>query len=284
MADSSEGGLSRDRVARMERLCAAAERVGEISLAPSAQWCDHVCGAIAAGMPNGVALAVTGLVDEAGRVIERELHGASTSVGAGSALSHELRDRVRGVRALGVRSGGRWPAVLPLEGGTPFGPSLAGVGLGMGPTPPRSAALAVWNVGKRQMAVMLRGGDSGEAAEMLWVLMPGIARRAAMALGANILHRRQWLSPLEERVMQMLATGHGVPLIAAKLSRSKHTIHDHVKSLHRKMGINSRAELVARALGRLPAVLRQNETRLGPRTGAEHENDQGKSAEAPVGD
>lgn len=282
MANSGEGGLSRDRVVRMERLCAAAERVGEIALAPSPHWCDHVCGAIAAGIPNGMALAMTGLIDETGRVVERELHGASTSVGAGSALSHELRDRVRGVRALGVRSGGRWPVVLTLEGGTPFGPSLAGLGLGVGSTPSRCAALAIWNVGMRQMAVVLRGGDPGEAAEMLWVLMPGIARRAATALGANLLHRRRWLSPLEELVMQMLATGHGVPLIAAKLSRSKHTIHDHVKSLHRKMGINSRAELVARALGRLPAALREKETRPEHAQKQKDEDDQRKPAAAPV--
>jgi len=246
----------------MQRLCAATERVGEIIVAPSPHWCDLVCAAIAAGMPNGVALALLGLIDGAGRVEERELCGASTSAGPESGQSRELREQLRGVRTLGVRAGGRWPLVMPADETTSVGPSLAGLCAGRDGTPARCAALALWSVGQRKMAVALRGGEPGEAAEMLWVLMPGIARRAATALGAKMLQRRQWLSPLEERVMQMLATGYGVPLIAAKLGRSRHTIHDHVKSLHRKMRITSRAELVARALGRMPAVLRESETRM----------------------
>lgn len=284
MTSSSDGGLSRDRVARMERLCAAAERVGRIALAPSAQWCDHVCGAITAGMRDATAMAIMGLIDDAGRVIESEMCGVSTSAGPSSAAAHEIRAGLRGVRSLGVRVQGRWPIVLPLDGITPAGTSLAGRCVGREGATARYAALAIWSVGKRQVAVALRGGEPGEAAEMLWVLMPGIARRAATALGANMLHRRQWLSPLEERVMRMLAAGHDVPSIAEKLSRSRHTIHDHVKSLHRKMGINTRAELVARALGRMPGVLRENEAQLERKSSEVDEDDQRDSVAAPVVD
>lgn len=292
MPDGNEGGLSRDRVARMERVCAAAERVVEIAIAPSPLWCEFICGAIATGMSTSggiaAALAITGKIDNAGRVVESELTGvcidaatrgaggkkedASREPHSGEAMTHELRAKLRGVRSLGVRIDGRWPMVVPLECPTAPATSLAGLAAGttarMAAGKParheggsRRAALALWDVGQRQIAVVLRGGEPGEAAEMLWVLMPSIARRAAMALGANMLHRRQWLSPLEHRVMEMLSTGHDVPSIAMKLARSRHTIHDHVKSLHRKMGINSRAELVARALGRLPPMLGTDETR-----------------------
>ncbi|MFO0834024.1 MAG: helix-turn-helix transcriptional regulator [Phycisphaerales bacterium] len=291
MTDANDGGLSRVRVARMERLCAAAERLGEIAIAPSPYWCESICAAIATGMSTSggmaAALAITGKIDGAGRVVESELTGvcvdgakrgaggkkddASRDPLAGEAMTHELRARLRGVRSLGVCVDGRWPMVVPVE--CPTAPATSLAGLAAGTTAGKSArhegrngaarcaALALWDVGQRQIAVVLRGGEPGEAAEMLWVLMPSIARRAAMALGANMLHRRQWLSPLEYRVMEMLSTGHDVPSIARKLARSRHTIHDHVKSLHRKMGINSRAELVARALGRLPSVLGTDESR-----------------------
>ena len=37
--------------------------------------------------------------------------------------------------------------------------------------------------------------------------------------------------------------------IADALERSPHTVHDHVKSLHRKLNASSRGELIARTLG-----------------------------------
>ncbi|MCC6969255.1 MAG: helix-turn-helix transcriptional regulator [Phycisphaerales bacterium] len=316
MTNGSDGGLSRERVARMERLCAAAERVGAIAIAPSRLWCERVCTAVATGLSvdggSAAALAITGRIDLAGRVEASELGGVWVDAGAGAssrahareranasaALACELRGQLSGVRSLGVRVDGRWPMVVALDSPIACSASLARLGTGweMGATPGSSegaserrgarvgaittgrAALALWDVGQRQIAIVLRGGEPGEAAEMLWVLMPTIARRAAMALGANMLPRRQWLSPLEERVMEMLASGYDVPRIADILSRSRHTIHDHVKSLHSKMGINSRAELVARALGRLPAIREADDT-PPPRPDPETEV-QGTSASA----
>lgn len=322
MTNGSDGGLSRERVARMERLCAAAERVGAIAIAPSRLWCERVCTAVATGMSvdGGIAaaLAITGRIDLAGRVEASELGGVWVDAGAGviararararanasAALACELRGQLRGVRSLGVRVDGRCPMVVALDSPVACSASLAGLGTGweMGATPGSSegaserrgarvgaittgrAALALWDVGQRQIAVVLRGGEPGEAAEMLWVLMPTIARRAAMALGANMLHRRQWLSPLEERVMEMLASGYDVPRIAETLSRSRHTIHDHVKSLHRKMGVGSRAELVAMALGRMQGVPRENETKPERATSDVDEDDSCDSVANPVVD
>jgi DNA-binding CsgD family transcriptional regulator len=74
--------------------------------------------------------------------------------------------------------------------------------------------------------------------------MAGAAERA---LGCS--EDRPWLTPHEVAVLDRLANGHTVEEIAAALHRSPHTIHDHVKSLHRKLGVERRAMLVSLAMG-----------------------------------
>lgn len=59
----------------------------------------------------------------------------------------------------------------------------------------------------------------------------------------------QWLTPREQDVLELLVEGKSVREISDELSRSPHTVHDYVKSLHRKLGASSRGELVARVLG-----------------------------------
>lgn len=287
MGHESQGGISSERVARMERLRAASEQIAGIPLTPSPRWCERVCTALARSLgPDAAAMALTGLIDDAGRVEQRELSGVHASVAprpamapamspsagatleppelSGSAPPPGLHTHLRAVRSLGVRLSGRRPVVMALDACAPAPMSLAGLALSWGAMPTWNAAMAVWDLGQRQLAVVLRGGAPVEAAEMLWVLMPGIARRGAAALGARVLRRRHLLTPLEEHVLDLLAVGLAVPEIAAQLSRSRHTVHDHVKSLHRKIGVNSRAELVARATGRIPAGLLDGaEPRLG---------------------
>lgn len=58
-----------------------------------------------------------------------------------------------------------------------------------------------------------------------------------------------WLTPREQDVLELLVEGKSVREISDELSRSPHTVHDYVKSLHRKLGASSRGELVARVLG-----------------------------------
>jgi len=59
----------------------------------------------------------------------------------------------------------------------------------------------------------------------------------------------KWLTQREQIVLEQLTLGLSVRQIADELGRSPHTVHDHVKSLHRKLNASSRGELVARALG-----------------------------------
>jgi DNA-binding CsgD family transcriptional regulator len=74
-----------------------------------------------------------------------------------------------------------------------------------------------------------------------------LAGAAERALGR--CEDRPWLTPHEVAVLDRLANGHTVEEIAAALHRSPHTIHDHVKSLHRKLGVERRAMLVSLAMG-----------------------------------
>ena len=83
----------------------------------------------------------------------------------------------------------------------------------------------------------------------LAAVLPVLARRALLALGDGSDGPTRWLTDREQIVLEQLTLGKSVRQIADDLERSPHTVHDHVKSLHRKLNATSRGELVARALG-----------------------------------
>ena len=70
-----------------------------------------------------------------------------------------------------------------------------------------------------------------------------------MAIGPDSSDSSHWLTQREQVILRHLLLGKSVREIADELGRSPHTVHDHVKSLHRKLNASSRGELVARALG-----------------------------------
>ncbi|RMD64110.1 MAG: LuxR family transcriptional regulator [Planctomycetota bacterium] len=76
---------------------------------------------------------------------------------------------------------------------------------------------------------------------------------SSLARRADAAFSHCWLSGSltrrEEEVLRLLSQGLTVKDIALQLKRSPHTVHDHVKSLHRKLGACNRAALVAKALG-----------------------------------
>lgn len=86
--------------------------------------------------------------------------------------------------------------------------------------------------------------------ELLSAVLPTLGRRTSLAIGgADASDSGQWLTPREQIILQHLLLGKSVRQIAEELGRSPHTVHDHVKSLHRKLNASSRGELVAKALG-----------------------------------
>ena len=50
--------------------------------------------------------------------------------------------------------------------------------------------------------------------------------------------------------LQHLLAGDSEKEVASKLGLSKHTVHIHVKNLYKRLGVCSRAELMAKCLGK----------------------------------
>ena len=75
--------------------------------------------------------------------------------------------------------------------------------------------------------------------------------QAALMMSALSGDEAVLLSERELAVAHAVGKGLTNKQIAAELSRSPHTVHDHVKSLHRKLNASSRGELIARALGHI---------------------------------
>lgn len=92
--------------------------------------------------------------------------------------------------------------------------------------------------------------ESRQSLAMMHAIHEPLSARASAAL-ARVDNPRAWLTDREQSVLELLIEGHSVRVIAEQLGRSTHTIHDHVKNLHRKIGASSRGELIALALGHL---------------------------------
>ena len=86
---------------------------------------------------------------------------------------------------------------------------------------------------------------------LLRAVVPVLHARVFIAFGSVALSAANRLTGREQEVLNLLALGHSVKSAADELGRSPHTVHDHVKALHRKLNASSRGELIARALGHI---------------------------------
>jgi len=84
--------------------------------------------------------------------------------------------------------------------------------------------------------------------EVLGALIPMLSSKAKVALQA-VTNPKAWLTDREQEILDQLIAGHSVRVIAEQMGRSAHTVHDHVKNLHKKLDASSRGELIAKALG-----------------------------------
>ena len=76
-------------------------------------------------------------------------------------------------------------------------------------------------------------------------MSPGIARRVAESFR---LATASPLSPRESEILALLCEGKSYKMIAAALYVSQETVHSHLKSIYRKLEVNSKSEAVARAI------------------------------------
>lgn len=122
--------------------------------------------------------------------------------------------------------------------------------MGRGPQPP--TATAVWETVRRLVDQLRhsrrpRGPSAAPTCVLLDVKMDG-ARCVVISVdpdgdGAS-------LTPRERQIVELVALGHPNKTIAAKLRISRWTVGTHLRRAFAKLRVNSRAELVARAIQR----------------------------------
>ena len=82
-------------------------------------------------------------------------------------------------------------------------------------------------------------------------MMPNKTDKQRAAGTADLLRERFRLTPAEASVAVLVADGLMYAEIAERLSISPHTVHTHVKEVHRKLDVhsNGRAAALIRGLG-----------------------------------
>jgi DNA-binding CsgD family transcriptional regulator len=269
---------ARDSSQALRAVVKVAENICSLPAVATQDWCDRAAAALLPIAQPAVAVTMIGQIDERGGIVRQEATGVAgvyiaevtTQVGrqhsAPSAINIDpndanlvqVRTNLAQAKELHWSPGHLAPGqvkALPadrvgihlLDNGHPVSKRwsayrLQGLLLGAASIGPAGRVVIV------EMASSNVPLGDAEAAEMEAVL-PLLARRAVMAIGPDPSEAAAWLTAREQVILQHLLLGKSVREIAEELGRSPHTVHDHVKSLHRKLGANSRGELVARALG-----------------------------------
>jgi DNA-binding CsgD family transcriptional regulator len=254
-----------ERMQRMLERCAGlTQQIGRMPAVATPDWCDRAAAALAAVFPHADAAVLLADLGEAGRLRDVFSIGAGSTRG-GRAHKEEaigLRVRVEGLQGLPwapdemrIADDGevasRVYARAELQGSghgncllVPSNGSLVAT----------AALLAPHARTRKLLSYVILPESTSHAFESMMVVRLGttlLARLANIAVGTGG-EPVQWLTHREQEVLDQLVLGHSVKEISEILGRSPHTIHDHVKSLHRKMNANSRGELVAKALGHVP--------------------------------
>jgi DNA-binding CsgD family transcriptional regulator len=260
------------------------ENICALPAVATQDWCDLAASAVLPLCPPAVAAVLIGHVDHTGTIIHKEATGAAgcyvaevtTTVGAmrsavsvlpidpGDAALTRVRTSLDQARHLSwtpgdlpagsIRAGAPEHFGLPADyHATPFAQrwdSVRSAGVILGAA---SLATEPRNAGRCMIVEVAHTGggrpDLSAQVEAMLAVLPSLARRALMAIGPDSSDASHWLTEREQIILRHLLLGKSVREIADELGRSPHTVHDHVKSLHRKLNASSRGELVARALG-----------------------------------
>ncbi len=269
------GQALRSAVEITEQICA-------LPAVATQDWCDKAAAALLKiGQPS-TALVFVGSIGNDGKIRRIEATGVAgsytaevtTTVGRPHASTSvvnidsrepalaRLRTNITGARDLGWAPGqlaeGKGRVGLASRIATPPWPrnSLGKRWENLATGDTLLGAFSIGGIdGDRMILVefVRTGGGEGVGVveeELLSAVLPALGRRTMLAIGgADASDSGQWLTPREQIILQHLLLGKSVRQIAEELGRSPHTVHDHVKSLHRKLHASSRGELVAKALG-----------------------------------
>lgn len=250
-------------IQRAVRMAAAAANLPAIA---TQDWCESAAKVLAGLDPGAAAGVLLGQVTDQGEVrgFEAAGVGCNSNIAPYSATQGtlpELRWRLESMTTLGWKagsvgegggvSGGRLSQLMPVNWRespsgavwSSFLPSEVFVGTVAVAGELRDRRLAAW-VALRSDARVIPG-----LSDVFLAILKQIGESASRAIGQQKPGRSIWITPKEQEVLDRLTLGYSVREIAAELGRSPHTMHDHVKSLHRKLGASSRGDLIARALG-----------------------------------
>lgn len=266
----------RSAVRMTERICA-------LPAVATQDWCDRVAAAVLPVDQPSIAVVLVGQVDEHGTILRTEATGVSgcytaevtTTIGrersaspvlpldANDASLMRVRTTLAQARELswapGPLSVGS-TRVSTLDRTHPTSSAPAGLIRRWEGVRATGMLLGATGVGNDRRALVVEIALTGHTlphgpaqldadASALEAVLPILSRRAVMAIGMDATDSAHWLTVREQVILQHLLMGKSVREIAQELGRSPHTVHDHVKSLHRKLNASSRGELVARALG-----------------------------------
>lgn len=257
------------------------EEICRLPAVPTQDWCNRAASILCGIKAPSAAVVMIGQIDEGGQVIHQEATGSAgcdladvaTTIGEVRSAERRVSTDPRSPQLMRLRSSlaqagslGWAPGVLP--GGAckvlaPERPAVGGYASSIWkrwqPLNASAVVLAAAGLGSNRNRLLvaemgLTRADASFTSEDLHVLegvLPALARRAMQAVGTDDPASFQWLTQKEWGVLRHLLQGMSVKMIAERLGRSQHTVHDHVKSLHRKLNAQSRGALVARALGHL---------------------------------
>jgi DNA-binding CsgD family transcriptional regulator len=297
----------------MAALACTAESIVELPAVATLEWCDRAAWCLAGLAEPALATLTIGTLSPTGDLSVQEVSGVAARAGVARARpihraggEHRgedprlatLRVRAARFRRIGVRvplSSRTTPTVgrlteLPggetvtrgdiprLWHGLESSDILVGI-LGLGN--PDEGRVMIAQVAPLGQGIRLTPSHTHAMAAIL----PVLARRAILALGNGSEGPTKWLTQREQVVLEQLTLGKSVRQIADDLGRSPHTVHDHVKSLHRKLNASSRGELVARALGHTtidPVTHQQATTTIESKLGEAAPN-QGNIESKPLG-
>ncbi|MBL8887899.1 MAG: helix-turn-helix transcriptional regulator [Phycisphaerales bacterium] len=255
-----------------ERMIEAIERIGRLPAIPTHDWCDQAAAAAGdAILPSSGVFAI-GVGAVRNDTIERIDAVGVHAVGASEGRADDVRQTLRGigtlpttVRIAGAESKLAVVQESELRKSSAWSTSTAGrfllsrgmtaVLIGAGLIADADPTRALWVLGAVEDGAPIVG-------DMMFVtvILLALLRRARLALSGVGRDSSEWISPREQEILGQLVLGKSVRQIAEETGRSAHTIHDHVKSLHRKLNATSRGELIARALGHVTRGVRIRET------------------------
>jgi DNA-binding CsgD family transcriptional regulator len=249
---------SRDVHEQMMLIGELVERVCALPAVPTGDWCQRAAAETLPLAGDGPVLVGLARYDAAGEAVDLEDAGAASRNGASTVTLRSLLepsaggwnlpesrtvDEVDSGRILRVVDVAQLPSVSR-DRWSPFRVEKLLVA---------SDALSAGTPRRRLTVILSADGEIPNLPSVLAAVAPSLLRRATLAFGAAHGSSRgpARLTAREVEVLDRLLLGLSIKKIAEDLGRSPHTVHDHVKSLHAKLGASSRGELVARALGHI---------------------------------